>query len=137
MITSKKRKNALLVSILTSLLLTAIPANAQLITNGSFEDAFNTENFGAGEIDGWTSSNITRTGKNPEDSPSGGSVFWNNGIVPDGDQVAFLQYAAYGGTSIGPQSLSQTVSGLTMGMQYEISLAYNNPIRLGHCACGL
>jgi hapalindole biogenesis HpiC1 cyclase-like protein/PEP-CTERM motif-containing protein len=107
-------------SLLLAIALAAAPANANLILNGSFEDAYNTGFAGYGDIDNWTSTNEARTGKNPEDSPTGRSPFWDNGICPDGEQVAFIQNSGGDGGALG-----QTVTGLTIGAQYTLSLAYN------------
>lgn len=106
----------------------AHPASAQTtITNGSFElNSF--VNFpgyvnanGNGTIAGWTSNN-TNSGLNPYTSGqnndnTGPNPFANNGKVPDGDQVAFLQG---GGTT-----LTQTLNNLVIGSQYQISF-YDN-----------
>ncbi|HVY68652.1 MAG TPA: immunoglobulin domain-containing protein [Verrucomicrobiae bacterium] len=61
-------------------------------------------------ITGWTSSDETRSGLNP--ISDGESPFADNGAIPNGKQVAFLQ--AIGATT----SLSQTVTGLTAGSRY-------------------
>ena len=50
---------------------------------------------------------------------SGSSPFGNNGIIPDGNQVAFVEGIYY------PSSISQAVSGLTPGTQYLVSFSDN------------
>ena len=50
-------------------------------------------------------------GVNSSDGP-----FHDNGTIPDGSQVAFLQQ---------PGSLSQTINGLTPGQTYELQFYYN------------
>ena len=64
---------------------------AQTITNPSFEaDTFG--NFpgyisGNGPITGWTAGNNSRAGLNP----GGGTPFADNGVIPAGANVAFIQ----------------------------------------------
>lgn len=69
-----------------------------------------------GPITGWTLSNLNDAGINP--ISDGSSPFADNGRVPNGKQVAFLQL---------PRTLSQAVSGLTPGAQYY--LHYNENAR--------
>src|SRR6266404_4231576 len=107
-------------SALSALLaLLAVPtAFSQTIPNPSFEaDTF--VNFpgyisGNGPITGWTAGDDTRAGINP----GGGSPFANNGTIPNGSQVAFIQN---GGSS----SLSTVISGLTIGQTYKVNFRVN------------
>jgi len=71
-------------------------------------------------ITGWTASLPDQTGLNP----AAGSPFANNGVIPDGNQVAFIQ--ADGGT------LSQDISGLIVGRTYY--LKYYENARTGYKA---
>ena len=102
------------------LLLFAGSPSAQTITNPSFEaDTFITfpgysSLGGNGPITGWTSGDATRTGINP----GGGSPFANNGTIPAGSQVAFLQNA-------GGSSLSTVISGLNPGDTYKVNFRVN------------
>jgi hypothetical protein len=73
-------------------------------------------------ITGWTSSLPVQTGINP--MADGQSPFANNGVIPDGAKVAFIQ--ADGGT------LSQVVSGMTVGATYYLKF-YEN-FRSGYAA---
>lgn len=111
----RTRLAALLCAVLPPAVLTA-----QTIPNPSFE----TESFTASPgyisgnvpITGWTASNPARAGQNP----SGGSPFANNGIVPDGSNVAFIQ--SDGGATT---TLSTTISGLTAGQTYQLAFRAN------------
>jgi len=114
----------------------ACPASAQsLITNGSFEaNSFVTYpgyvNVGNGTIDSWTSNN-NFSGLNPFSGPSkfgGQSPFANNGVSPDGGNIAFLETGNNIGAqsnSIGTTTLTQTLKGLTTGQTYQVSF-YDN-----------
>lgn len=88
-------------------------ATTLLPINHSFEaDTFGTfpgYSSTNGPITGWVSSTPTNTGINP--GPS--SPFANNGTIPDGSQVAFIQ----GGPA---RTLSQNITGLTAGNQYVV-----------------
>jgi len=92
---------------------------AQTIPNPSFEtDAFTVApgySSGNGPITGWTSSKPASTGLNP----ASGSPFANNGTIPAGTNVAFIQSTA-GGTDLGT-----TISGLTGGTAYRVSFRAN------------
>ncbi|MFN7138733.1 MAG: DUF5722 domain-containing protein, partial [Limisphaerales bacterium] len=93
-------------------------AQQNFISNSSFESnqygTFPGYSFqtGNGSISGW--SGTGHFGLNPA---QGVSAFANNGTIPHGSQVAFLQNAG--------SSLSQTVSGLTIGQRYELRFHYN------------
>jgi len=92
-----------------------------ILNNASFE----ADTFGVypgyissnSSITGWTSTNSSATGLNPA---GGGSPFANNGTIPAGSQVAFIQN---GGGDTG--SLSQTLTGLVIGETYRVSYRYN------------
>jgi hypothetical protein len=60
-------------------------------------------------ITGWTQSSVAGSGINP--IATGEAPFANNGRVPHGRQVAFIQ---------ADSTLSQTVSGFTVGSQYYL-----------------
>ena len=64
-------------------------------------------------IAGWTATN--QTGIATEGSP-----FANNGVIPDGSKVAYLQVNNGQVTT-----LSQTITGLTVGQHYKLSFYYN------------
>ena len=88
-----------------------------IIANPSFEaDTFLVSpgtvaaNF---SISGWTADNTALVGLNPA---GGQSPYANNGTVPDGSQVAFLQ---------GTSSLSTLLSGLTSGQTYTVRFRAN------------
>ena len=99
----------------------AFLSHAQTVDNGSFEtDTFGTfpgysSQGGNGVITSWTSTNTARTGVNP----GGGNPFANNGTKPDGTNVAFIQ------SSTGTGTLSQTITGLTIGETYRVVYYYN------------
>jgi hypothetical protein len=91
---------------------------AQTITNPSFEadtfTAFPGYISGNAPITGWTAGNPSRAGLNP----SGGSPFANNGVIPNGANVAFIQNAA-------DSSLSNVITGLTIGETYKVNFRVN------------
>lgn len=93
-------------------------AQAQTIPNPSFEtDTFTTFpgyyfQAGNGPITGWTANG--GAGLNP----AAGSPFADNGSIPNGSQVAFIQNGA-------SASLSTTISGLTPGTAYKVSFRVN------------
>src|SRR5437667_9295917 len=107
---------------LTSLTVLALAAStrAQTIPNPSFEaDTFTVFPgyvSGNGAITGWTANNNDRVGLNP----GGGSPFADNGTIPDGANVAFIQSGTAGGTT-----LSTTISGLTAGQAYKVTFRCN------------
>lgn len=107
-------------------------AHAQItVVNPSFEDnasAFQSYpgyvNSGSNpSIQGWTSNN-TSSGLNGS-STNTGNPFANNGTIPDGNAVAFLQATA----SAPLTSISQDLSGFVPGQQYTVSFFVNR--RLG------
>lgn len=122
------RRTIFTLAALSLAVLAAHPASAQtVITNGSFEANTFTNSPGyAGTggnsaIDNWTSNN-TDSGLNPFNGPGpyGSSPFADNGAIPDGKQVAFLQVDGTGLTS-----LTQSVSGFVAGDQYQVSFFDN------------
>ncbi len=93
---------------------------AQTIPNPSFEaDTFTSfpgyASGNGGAITGWTSTKLASVGLNP----SAGTPFADNGAIPAGVNVAFLQSTA-GGTDLGT-----TITGLTAGSTYRISFRAN------------
>lgn len=98
-------------------------ALGQTIPNPSFEaDTFTT--FPGyisvnAPITGWTANPTDEVGLNP----AGGSPFADNGAIPDGNNVAFIQ----SGSATDPSSgtLSTTISGLTVGTTYKVTLRAN------------
>ncbi|MEO5916400.1 MAG: Ig-like domain-containing protein [Luteolibacter sp.] len=106
--------------LLATLLLPWLPLNGQTITNPGFEtDTFATSpgyaSANGGIITGWTLSPNTRIGINTSAGP-----FANNGAIPQGTKVAFLQ----AGTT-GVASISQVITGLTNGTKYNVSVRIN------------
>lgn len=99
--------------------LTAITLPAQVVPNPSFEaDTFT--QFpgyvsGNSEITGWTVSAPGNAGLNP----SGGRPFADNGTIPDGSNVAFIQSAGAEST------LETTITGLTPGQKYQLGFRVN------------
>jgi len=91
---------------------------APAISNPSFEaDAFTVFPgyiSGNSPITGWTAGDATRAGINP----GGGSPFADNGVIPSGSQVAFIQNAA-------GSSLSTTITELTVGETYTVNFRVN------------
>ena len=90
------------------------------IVNNSFEvDTFATTPgyvSGNAPITGWTSSITTGAGLNP--ISTGASPFANNGTIPDGTKVAFLQADG--------EVLSQFVSNLVIGSNYIVKFYENS-----------
>lgn len=112
--------------------LAALPAAAQNITvvNNSFE-ANSQPGAGYGTITGWNGG--INTGVNnglpnaPAPAPATRQPFADNGAVPDGAQVAFMQTngnAASGG-NVQQSFISQTLSGFTVGQQYVLTFFDN------------
>lgn len=62
-----------------------------------------------GPVPGWTGTPPERVGLNP----GGGTPFANNGTIPDGDNVAFIQSNASDPSTL--STLSTTISGLVPG----------------------
>jgi len=95
-----------------------------VVVNHSFEaDTFGTwpgysSQGGNGPITGWTSSRPTNTGINP--IGDGSAPFADNGAVPEGRQIAFLQ------SSGAPSTLSQVVSGFDPNGLYVVTYRENS-----------
>jgi len=96
-----------------------VPGAAQVVPNPGFEaDTFTVFPgyiSGNAPITGWTASNEAGAGLNP----SGGSPFANNGVIPEGSQVAFIQSGG------GESSLETIVTGLTPGQKYQLGFRLN------------
>lgn len=94
-------------------------SEAASISNPSFElDTFTVFPgyiSGNAPVSGWTESTATQQGINP----GGGSPFANNGTIPDGSQVGFIQ------TNSNTNSFSNTITDLTPGQQYQLSYRVN------------
>lgn len=91
-------------------------SNSSFEANGDFSAAPGYASSNGGVITGWTLSDPTRIGINTASGP-----FCNNGIIPNGTHVAFLQ--STGGTNA---TLSTTISGLTAGSTYQVTFRANN-----------
>lgn len=107
----------------TVLWLVSVSASAQTIPNPSFEaDTFSVFPgyvSANAPITGWTGAPANRIGLNP----GGGSPFANNGAIPSGSQVAFIQ--ANVDDPATPTYLSTTLSGLTVGTTYKLTFRAN------------
>ena len=98
-----------------ALLLSTLPMTGQTIVNGNFD----TDTFGVfpgyvsgnSAITGWTATPTDRVGLNTSAGP-----FANNGTIPSAPNAAFIQAGASG-----PASLSQAVTGLTIGTKYTVT----------------
>lgn len=109
--------------LLAALLLPASALLGQTITNPSFETdtTFNTfpgyiSSGTNGPITGWTGTPTSRVGLNPSD----GSPFADNGAIPNGTKVAFIQNGVGGGAT-----LSTTITGLTVDTKYKVTFRIN------------
>ncbi len=120
------KKSSLQVIPLALLLAAVMPFRlpAQTITNPSFESdtftVFPGYISGNTPITGWTAGNDSRAGINP----AGGSPFADNGTIPSGSQVAFIQNDVN-------SSLSTVISGLTIGQAYKVNFRVNARTGLG------
>ncbi len=92
--------------------------HSQTIPNASFEaNTFATAPGYVSDntaITGWTAEPTTGAGLNPA---GGNSDFANNGVIPDGNNVAFLSGSG--------SKLSTTISGLTAGKTYLVEFRAN------------
>ncbi len=100
----------------------------RLVLNGSFEIDPVFTNFpgyssGNMPISGWNTTNSSRTGLNPG---STFTPFADNGAIPDGQRVAFIQ------SNGGPTTLSQDLTGLEAGQHYLVT--YRENARNGNVA---
>lgn len=96
---------------------------APAIPNPSFELDAAPPNFpgyinGNKAITGWVTNDSTRTGLNP--GLGGFSPFADNGTIPNGARVAFIQ--STGGSST---TLTTTITGLTVGTWYRVQFRAN------------
>ncbi|MGJ8642878.1 MAG: beta strand repeat-containing protein [Luteolibacter sp.] len=103
--------------------------SAQVIPNPSFETDSYTQwpgyNGGSNpaDISGWVSSppiNAASPGINPVTAHATPNPFADNGAIPDGSQVAFIQSFQ---NSLA--TLSTTITGLTSGAKYDVSFRAN------------
>lgn len=107
----------------------AVPAGATaVLLNPSFEDGPAFPPPGLGDIPDWDqSSNIVfggdplLSGTNPDSG--GGSPLADNGLIPDGNRVAFIN--AYGPSGDNVQSISQDIGGLEAGKTYTVGFRVN------------
>jgi len=106
-----------------AMLLLVQAVHGQTIPNPSFEaDTFTvfpgyiTNNTA---ITGWTGTPTSRVGLNP----ASGSPFADNGAIPNGNNVAFIQVNPDDPAS--PTTLSTTISGLTAGTTYKVTFRAN------------
>src|SRR5690242_2493006 len=97
----------------------AFSSFAQSITNPSFEaNSFSVAPgtiSANGAIPGWNTGDATKAGLNPA---GGVNTYANNGLVPNGANVAFL---------VPTNWLSTTLSGLTIGTKYNVRFRANSP----------
>lgn len=98
-------------------------ALGQTIPNPSFEaDTFTTFPgyvSANGPITGWTGTPAEWVGLNP----AGGSPFANNGAIPNGSNVAFIQNNRTNPSE--PATLSTTITDLTPGTTYRVTFRMN------------
>jgi hypothetical protein len=123
-----KTRNEQLIPLKTALTVFALfgalaLTSAQSIPNPSFEtNSFTTwpgywyETHGNGAIVGWSTDGTTSL--NPVSGSTDHNPFADNGIVPDGSNVAFIQ----SGTN---SFLATTVSNLTAGQTYKVNFRVN------------
>jgi len=92
------------------------------ITNASFEEngfsVFPGYARDNGPVIGWTGGTLDASGLNP--ISDGRSPFADNGVIPDGNQVGFLQSIA-----LVDATLSTTISGLSIGSTYRVVFRAN------------
>jgi len=117
------RQKLALISLLATCLLFAAPSPAQNIPDPSFEQNTYVNGVGyasqnGGVITGWVISNPTAIGLNLNGTDNSG-LFADNGAIPDGTNVAFIQSA---GTT---NSLSTTIAGLLPGATYRVTFRSN------------
>lgn len=117
----KLRTDPFALSTLAFCFLSILTAHAApTISNPSFEIesfAFTPGYISANStITGWVGTPTNRVGLNPA---GGNSPFANNGVVPQGTQVAFIQ--STGSTT----TLSTTITGLTTGTTYLVTFRTN------------
>jgi hypothetical protein len=93
-------------------LLMGWPALGQTIVNPSFEDDTVPPYPGYSAISGWT----TGAAGNVAGINDAAGPFADNGVIPAGQKVVFIQAATY---------IRQTVSGFTVGSEYRLSFREN------------
>lgn len=108
-------------------LFSELVCSAPSIPNPSFEANNFTVSPGyaggnGGGITGWTLSHADRIGLNPA---GGQNPFANNGAVPHGTKVAFIQSTG------AARTLSTTITGLTAGQNYTVSFRANSRAGFG------
>lgn len=115
-----RRRSLACLAVLAAL---SVHVSGQTIPNPSFEsDTFGTfPGYISGNtaITGWTGTPVERVGLNP----AAGSPFADNGTIPDGNNVAFIQ--ANVDDPLTPSTLSTTISGLTVGTTYKVAFRAN------------
>ncbi|MDB6026660.1 MAG: hypothetical protein JWM68_2883 [Verrucomicrobiales bacterium] len=115
---------------LALLLVLTDSGRAQSIPNPSFEANTFTNYPGyastnGGSISGWTISDSSRVGLNP----AGSNPFADNGAIPNGTNVAFIQ----GNGAV--NTLSTTITGLTANRTYMVTFRANQRSSYGPPAC--
>ncbi len=115
---TRSRSLCLTTSVFVSLL-PILPSAAQTIPNPGFEadifTVFPGYVSGNAPITGWAGNFPGSHGLNP----SAGSPFADNGVIPQGAQVAFIQ------SNSNDSTLETTISGLTSGQTYQITFRAN------------
>ena len=116
------RNTKLSLSLAGTMLAAAASASAQTLENPSFElDTFTVfPGYISGNtpVTGWTETAATQQGINPGGGANP-SPFANNGSIPDGSQVGFIQ------TNSNTNTFTNTITGLTAGSTYELSFRVN------------
>ncbi len=114
------RSNSVLSRLIAGLLLSVVlfrgPMAAQTIPNPSFELNSFTVFPGYASGNGGAINSWTFTGSGVGLNPASGSPFADNGAIPNGSNVAFLQ---------GTATLSTTISGLVVGQTYTVTFRAN------------
>ena len=111
----------LIAAVLVFLVAQTASAQTVTITNPSFETPV-VSSYAYEAIDYWTATGggTIGGGSNGVGLDNGTGAFANNGVIPDGSQVAFLQT-----DGSAPTTLAQTITGLRKGDKYVISF-YDN-----------
>ena len=108
-----------------SLLLTLLPLTGQTVVNGNFDAqapftlSNGYANGNGSVITGWTISNTARIGLNQAGQAFAGATGSASGVIPSSPNVCFLQ------ASGGAVSISQAVTGLTIGTKYNVSVRFS------------
>ncbi len=111
--------------LLVSFMTVVFSADAQTIPNPSFEADHYFSGVGyasqnGGVITGWTMSDPTHVGLNVGGTNNPGLLV-DNGAIPNGTNVAFIQ----GNSDSMSTMLSTVISGLTPGVQYQVTFRAN------------